>query len=183
MTRRSMSVGVRFLALAALVAVDACASPDHIITLEDPEEAQEFQESLDQYATSVEHLLQDTQKGQNVSEFSMGMLSYNILMTVSSSDKSLHDYFNSGGQDIQDYLKTRFQDHPDEEIATLDKMSDRGTYPLRSSARYTLEALTHIPDAHDPPSVQQQSRAELALALERTKSYLSEAAEEVRTSK
>jgi len=183
MTRRSIAVGVRFLALAALVALDACASPDHIITLDDPEEAQEFQQSLGQYATSVDQMLQDTQKGQNVSEFSMGMLSYNILMTVSSTDKSLHDYFNSGGQDIQDYLKTRFQDHPEQELEALDRMSARGTYPLRSSARYTLEALTHIPDAHDPPAVQQQSRAELAVALERTKSSLTEAAEEVRASK
>ncbi len=183
MTRRSITIGVRFLALAALVALDACASPDHIITLDDPEEAQEFQESLGQYATSVDQMLQDTQKGQNVSEFSMGMLSYNILMTVSSTDKSLHDYFNSGGQDIQDYLKTRFQNHPEQELEALDKMSGRGTYPLRSSARYTLEALTHIPDAHDPPAVQQQSRAELAVALERTKSSLTEAAEEVRVSK
>ena len=180
MIDRSFMVGARSLAFVALFAVGACASPDRTIALDDPEEAEDFQRSLDQYASSLDHMLKETQQGENVSSFSLGMLSYNILTTVSSSDKYLHDYFNAGGQDVQAYLKTRFQDQPDEEIAALDRMGDQDSSPLRVSARYTLEALTHIPNSSDPPAVQQRSREELAVALKRTETSLNEAAGEVR---
>lgn len=180
MIRRCKAAGPRLIAAAVLFTVSACASPDRTIALDDPDEAEEFQHSLDQYASSVEHMLKETQQGENVSSFSLGMLSYNILTTVSSSDKYLRDYFNSGGQDVQSYLKTRFQDRPEEEIAALDRMGDQDTSPLRVSARYTLEALTHIPNSSDPPAVQARSREELAVALKRTEMSLNEAAGEVR---
>lgn len=175
---KSLAIGARPLTVLAVLAVGACQSPDRVITMDDPEEAEDFQRSLDQYATSVDGLLQEAQKGKNVSSFSLGMLSYNILVTVSASDKNLRDYFNADGQDVQDYLKTRFQDHPEQEIAALDRMKDGSA--LRTSARYTLEALTHLPNSGDSPAAQQRCREALAVALKHTENSLIQAASEVR---
>jgi hypothetical protein len=179
MTRRSYTIGVRCIAITALLAVGACESPSRTASLDDDDDAAELHQSLDEYAASIQSLLQETQEGQNISSFSLGMLSYDILTTVSSADKTLYDYFTAGGQDVQGYLKKRFQTQPELELAALDEMNPEGSSPLRSSARYTLEALTHIPNSVDPPAVQQRSREELANALKRTEVSLSLAAEKI----
>ena len=170
-----ISAGARPLAVTALLALTACQSPEPI-AMDDPDEVAEFQESLGQYAVSVDDMLKETRQGENVSGFSLGMLSYNILTTVSSSDPHLHEYFCANGQGVEAYLKTRFQAQPQLELAALDQMRAENNTALRTSARYTLEALTHIPRSSDPPDVQKRQREELADALKHTESSLTEAA-------
>ncbi|GEM_PF-5175014 len=180
MVGRSFIGGVRFCAVAMLVAVTACSSPSRMITLEDHDEALEFQKSLQDYSGSVSDMLRDAQHGKAISDFSMGMLAYDILSTVSSADSGLYAHFTAGGIDIEDYLKTRFQNNPDREIAALDKISGEGSPSLRAVARNTLDALAHIPDSHDPPATQRQNREQLENALANTKSALDRAATEVK---
>ncbi len=178
MFRESLTASARPLAIAALFALGACQSPTPPAALEDqdPEEVEELHRSLGEYASTVDGLLQETRQGENVSSFALGMLSYSILTTVSSSDRHLYEYFCADGQGVEGYLKTRFQPHPQLELAALDQMRSEGNTALRTSARYTLEALTHIPHSNDPPDVQQRKRDELAAALKHTETSLNEAA-------
>lgn len=179
MIDRWFAAGVRLLAVGTLVALAACGTPSRPITLEDRDDALEFQQMLKDSSNSVDELLRDTKRGKSISEFSAGMLAFDILTTVSSVDSGLHDYFTAGGKDIEDYLKTRFQDHPDDEIAALAKMSDEGHPTLRAAARYTLEMLAHVPDSHDTPAMQKTNRQQLENALEETKSALDKAAGDI----
>jgi hypothetical protein len=178
MFSESLAASARPLAVIALFALGACQSPERPVALEDqdPEEVEEFHRSLGEYANTVDDLLKETRQGQNVSSFSLGMLSYGILTTVSASDRHLYDYFCANGQGVDAYLKTRFQDHPQLELAALDQMRNEGNSALRTSARYTLEALTHIPQSNEPPDVQQRKREALAVALKHTETSLNEAA-------
>lgn len=181
MMRRSFSVGLRLLVLATLATVSGCGSPNHPIVLENQEDAQDFRDFLKSYLSSIDDMRRRTQKGENVSEFSSGMLAFNILTTLSSADEDLRAYITADGQDVRDYLKTRFQDHPEKEIEAMDRMSGRGSWALRSSARYTLEMLTHIPDSSETAYEQQKTREELAETLDRLNATLHETDDEVRT--
>jgi len=179
MIGRWVLTGARMAAVVMLAALAACAMPSRTITLEDRDDALEFKQSLEDYSGSVGGMIRDTQHGKAISDFSMGMLAYDILTTVSSVDSDLHGYFTAGGRDIESYLRTRFQAKPEEEIAAIDKMSGQGSPTLRSIARNTLDALAHIPDSHDPPAIQRTDREELEKALLQTKAALDKAAREV----
>ena len=180
MIERLFTVGLRFCAVAMLLAVAACSSSSRMITLEDRDEALEFQKSLQDYSGSVNDLLRDTRHGKAISDFTVGMLAYDILTTVSSADSGLYAHFTAGGIDIEDYLKTKFQTNPDGEIAAMDKIGGEGSPTLRAVARHTLDALAHIPDSHDPPALQRQNREQLENALQNAKSALDTAAQEVK---
>lgn len=177
---RPFAFGVRLLAMVALATVAACAPSNHPVRLENREDAEDFHHTLESYISTIDTLIEKTRKGQNISDFSMGMLTYSVLTTLSSADKGLRAYITSGGQDVQGYLKTRFQNQPQREVDALDRMSADDSSPLLSSARYMLEALAHVPDAGDPPDAQQQSRDQMADALEHAKDSLVETAEEIR---
>jgi len=179
MIGRSVLAVARSVAVVMIAALAACAMPSRTIKLEDRDDALEFRQSLEDYSGSVSGMIRDTQHGKAISDFSMGMLAYDILATVSSVDSGLHGYFTAGGQDIESYLRTRFQARPAEEISALDKMNGQGSPTLRSVARNTLDALAHIPDSHDPPAVQRINREQLEKALVQTKAALDKAAQEV----
>jgi hypothetical protein len=178
--RRSFCVGLRLLVLASLTVLGGCGgAARHPIVLENQEDAEDFHNFLASYVTAVDDMLKRTRKGENVSDFSAGMLAFNILTTLSSADGDLRAHFTAGGQDVRDYLKTRFQDHPEDEIATLDRMREEGSWALRSSARYTLEMLTHVPESSDSAYDQKIAREELAESLERLEGTLRETDEAV----
>ena len=179
MIDRWFAAGVRLLAAGALAALAACGTPSRPIMLEDRDDALEFQQMLKDSSNSVDELIRDTKRGKSISEFSAGMLAFDILTTVSSVDPGLHDYFTADGRDIESYLRSRFQDHPDDEIANLAKMSAEGNPTLRTAARYTLEILAHVPDSHDSPAVQKANALQLDNALQQTKAALDKAAGEV----
>ena len=179
MIERGLVAGIRVMAVAMLAMLAACGTPSRPITLEDRDDALEFQQMLRDSSNSATELLRDSQRGKSISEFSAGMLAFDILTTTSSVDPGLHDYFTADGKDIEGYLKTRFQDHPEDEIATLAKMSGEGHPTLRVAARYTLEMLAHIPDSHDSPAVQRANRQVLENALQQVKSSLDKAADDI----
>ena len=179
MIDRGFVAGVRSIAVVLLIALAACGTP-RTITLDDRDDAIEFRKSLEDYARSTGDLLRDMRHGKAVSDFSMGMLTYDILTTVSAVDSGLYGYFTADGQDIEDYLKTRFQAKPEEELAALDKLGGQGSPTLRAVARHTLDALAHLPDSHDLPAAQKADRALLENALQQAKAALDKAALEVR---
>lgn len=179
--RRSIFIGLRLLVLATLTTLGGCGGAvQHPIVLENPEDVEDFHNFLTSYMSAVQDMLKRTRKGENVSEFSTGMLAFNILTTLSSADDDLRAHITEGGQDVRDYLKTRFQDHPEKEIETMDRMSGRGFWALRSSARYALEMLTRIPNSSDSAYDQQRTREDLAETLERLNATLFETNEQVR---
>lgn len=180
MTRRSVSVGIRLFLIATLTALSACnGAAHHPIVLENQEDAEDFHNFLVSYLKSVDDMLHQVRKGETISDFSAGMLAYNILTTLSSADDELHAHITEGGQDVQAYLRTRFQNHPEAEITAIGEMSQYGASPLRASARYTLEMLTYVPNANDPASLQQQDRDQLTRSLEKLKSALAETDKDV----
>lgn len=180
MIRRSLSVGLRLLLLGTLTALCACnGAAHHPIVLENQEDAEDFHNFLVSYRKSVDDMLHQVRKGDTISDFSAGMLAYNILTTLSSADDDLHAYITAGGQDVQAYLRTRFQDDPEKEIAAMAAINEQAASPLRASARYTLEMLTYVPNSSDPLTLQRQNREQLATALEKLKSSLAETDEEV----
>jgi len=180
MVRRSVSVGLRLFLLATLTTLSACnGASHHPIVLENQEDAEDFHNFLVSYLKSVDDMLHQVRKGDTISDFSAGMLAYNILTTLSSADGELHAHITEGGQDVQAYLRTRFQDDPEKEISAIAEINHKEASPLRSSARYTLEMLTYVPNTSDPLALQQQNRDQLATALEKLKSSLAETDEEV----
>lgn len=178
---RPLAVGARLLAMIALATVAACTPSSHPITLQNREDAEDFHQQLETYINTIDGLVAKARGGQDISDFSMGMLTYSVLTTLSSANRPLRTYITSGGQDVQGYLKTRFQDQPQREVEALDKMSAEDSSPSLSSARYMLEALSHVPAANDPPDAQQRSRDQMADALERARDAMAEAAEDIRT--
>ena len=180
MIRRSVSVGLRLFLIATLTTLGACnGAAHHPIVLENQEDAEDFHNFLVSYLKSVDDMLHQVRKGETISDFSAGMLAYNILTTLSSADDELHAHITAGGQDVQAYLRTRFQDDPEQEIAAIAAINEHGASPLRSSARYTLEMLTYVPNGNDPISLQMQNREQLGTALEKLKSALAETDEEI----
>jgi hypothetical protein len=177
---RPFITGARLLAIIALATVAACTPSSHPITLENREDAEDFHQTLESYINTIDGLIEKTRKGDNISDFSMGMLTYSILTTLSSADGTLRSYITSGGQDVQGYLKTRFQDQPQQEVDALGKLSAGNSSPSLSSARYMLEALSHVPDAGDAPDAQQRSRDRMADSLERARDALTETAADIR---
>jgi hypothetical protein len=180
MIRRPLIVGVRLLAMVSLAPLAACMPSSHPITLENREDAEDFHQTLESYINTLDTLIQKTRKGDNISDFSMGMLTYSILTTLSAADGDLRSYITSGGQDVQGYLKTRFQDQPQQEVEALDRMNAKNPSPLLAGARDMLEALSHVPDSGDPPDTQKQSRDQLADALGRAREALAETAAQIR---
>jgi hypothetical protein len=181
MIRRSISVGLRLLIIATLTTLSACnGAARHPIILENQEDAEDFHNFLVSYLKTVDDMLHQVRKGETISDFSAGMLAYNILTTLSSADDELHAHITAGGQDVQAYLRTRFQDDPDKEIAAIAAINQHGASPLRSSARYALEMLTYVPNTSDPISLQQQNRDQLGTALEKLKSSLAETDKEIK---
>jgi len=182
MIRRSVSVGLRLVLLATLTTLGACdGASHHPIILENQEDAEDFHNFLVAYLKSVDDMLHQVRKGDTISDFSAGMLAYNILTTLSSADEELRAHITAGGQDVQAYLRTRFQEDPDKEIAAIAKINEREASPLLSSARYTLEMLTYVPNTSDPLTVQEQNREQMFTALEKLKSSLAETDKEVHT--
>ncbi len=103
---------------------------------------------------------------------------YDVLTELSSQDDELYDYFNNDDINLQVYLKTRFHDHPLDEIAALDRLAKQGRPTLRLSARYALETLRHIPNSDEPAETQSRDRRELADALTTLRDLLAKSARE-----
>jgi len=170
---------VSALITVSLAVASGCAPPRYVPVFESAEEAEDFRQTLLANSRAVEQMLQKTEAGENVSNFSLGWLVYNILTLVSGRDEELYRRFDGGGRDVQIYLKTQFRTQPEQEIAALDALLAEEETALRLTARSALDALRHIPDPKDPPEAQKRDRAELAEALRLLQDSLQRAASEV----
>jgi hypothetical protein len=108
--------------------------------------------------TRVSDFIRQTEEGHNVSQFSLGWFIDTLLIDIASRDEELFRHFHRDGLMMSSYLQTTFQNHPDQEIATLDRMAQQGDQTLRLVARHALGALTHIPNSRDPQEVQAADR-------------------------
>ncbi|SEH44851.1 hypothetical protein [Magnetospirillum fulvum] len=108
--------------------------------------------------SSVSDFIRQTETGHNVSQFSLGWFIDTLLIDIASRDEELFRYFHRDGLLMSSYLQTTFQSHPREEIATLLRMADDGNQTLRLAACHALGALLYIPNAKDPPAVQDNDR-------------------------
>jgi hypothetical protein len=156
------------LLLACLLPGVSCVPQHPPKAFETPEDVKEFQDLMQSNVQVLTNYLQKTQQGQNVSEFTLGWLVYNILSTVAGHDQGLYDFFNLRNSDLQIYLRTTFRQAPERQIEALDALRAQQDTPFRATARFALESLRHIPDSHDPPEVQRKDRQDLAEALIQT---------------
>lgn len=108
--------------------------------------------------TRVSEFIRQTEAGRNVSQFSLGWFIDTLLIDIASRDEELSRHFHRDGLMMSSYLQTTFQSHPEQEIATLDKMAQERNRTLRLVARHALAALTHIPNGRDPQAVQAADR-------------------------
>ncbi|WP_155801818.1 hypothetical protein [Magnetospirillum molischianum] len=108
--------------------------------------------------TSVSEFIRQTEAGQNVSQFSLGWFIDTLLIDIAARDEELFRYFHRDGLLMSSYLQTTFQSHPEQEIATIDRMAQQGNTTLRLAARHALGALLHIPNTKDSPDVQENDR-------------------------
>jgi len=107
---------------------------------------------------SVSEFIRQTESGRNVSQFSLGWFIDTLLIDIASRDEELFHHFHRGGLMMSSYLQTTFQNHPEQEIATLDRMAQEKNQTLRLAARHALGALMHIPNTKDSASVQANDR-------------------------
>jgi len=108
--------------------------------------------------SSVSDFIRQTETGHNVSSFSLGWFIDTLLIDIASRDEDLFHFFHRDGLMMSSYLQTTFQGHPREEIAALLRMADDGNQTLRLAACHALGALLYIPNAKDPPAVQDNDR-------------------------
>ncbi len=142
------------------------------------EDTAEFRDTVAVETKTIAAMIADTKAGKNVSEFRLGMFSMNLLNQLADRDPGLGVYFHRDGRMMQSYLTDVFQYHSDEEMAHVAALAEDGKHATRQSARYTLEALRHIPKPSDPPQAQAEDRTALADALTELNTNLAKAVRE-----
>ncbi len=167
--------------LAIVVGIAACGPQQPPSATATPEEISneriEFQQDIMADVDKIDTFIQKTQRGANLSEFTLGWFTMILLNELSSQDAGLFAHFHADGMNVEYYLRHPFQKHPRDEIAALDTLAkDGGNPPARLAARHALEALTLIPDAKDPPNIQAQARKDLVVTLGHLKVALEKAA-------
>jgi len=125
--------------------------------------------------------LDQTRKGENLSEFTLGWFVVGVLGDLGKQDAEMAEYLHRDGRFVESYLINVFQYNAAHEVAAFDAMAAKGHRNLRLAAREALEVLRHIPDTDDDPQAQGKDRAELALALSRLRDRMSAATTEVAT--
>lgn len=149
------------IALAALMSLSLLACAD---APPDPDgDEPSFEIVYD--VSGVSDFIRQTETGHNVSAFSLGWFIDTLLIDIASRDRDLFRFFHRDGQMMSSYLQTTFQSHPREEIAALMRMADENNHTLRLAACHALGALLYIPNAKDPPAVQDNDRRLLLAEL------------------
>jgi hypothetical protein len=178
--RRVFAIAASFFWLGALL---ACTSPPRPqSTPLSAEDRAEFGRQMTVDAAKAKDYLQQTQKGRNLSEFTLGWFVYGVLTEVSAQDTRLYDHFAANGGDVQQYLKKTFNNQPEREISAVGAMTKQGDPLPPLIARNALEALRHIPNSREAEEIQTRDRNDLARALTGLESCLRQAADELAAS-
>lgn len=156
-----------------IACMGGCASePERMEGYVSQNEREEFQQEILADIDKVDTFILKTNRGVNLSEFSLGWFAMILLNELSAQDQELFDYIHTDGRSVEAYLRTVFQNDPKSEVAYIGVMSLHGKRPIRLSARFTLEMLTTIPDAKDAPALQAKSRKDLAAVLNKLRAAL-----------
>lgn len=142
------------------------------------DEQNDFRDDLLSDIDKIDTFLQKTQRGNNPSEFTLGWFVMILLNELSSQDQALFDHLHANGMNVELYLRGPFQSNPQREIAALEALAHTGNRNIRMAARWSLEALAHIPESKDSAETQALARKDLAAALGRLKGTLMRVAAE-----
>jgi len=143
------------------------------------EEREEFLTEILADLDKVDTFLHKTQRGVNLSEFSLGWFAMILLNELCSQDQELFDHIHADGRNVEGYLRTVFQNAPTTEIVIMGALARKGNRAVRLAARHTLEMLITIPDSKEPAGLQAQSRKGLIAALTDLKTSLTQLAAEM----
>ncbi|RAU20978.1 hypothetical protein CU669_15425 [Paramagnetospirillum kuznetsovii] len=147
------------------------------------DEREEFQQEILSDIEKVDTFLQKTQRGVNLSEFTLGWFAMILINELCAQDQDLYDHVHAEGRNVELYLRGPFQANPKGEIATLAILARKSNAPIRLAARHALQSLTTIPDSRDSAERQERSRADLYAALTKLKLELTRVAKEAMATK
>ncbi len=166
------------IAMAAVLALTAaCAGSPPSPTHESADELAEFQQEISVDIDKVDIFLQKTQRGVNLSDFTLGWFTMILLNELCTQDQELFDHLHVDGMNVELYLRNAFQANPQREIAFIDAMARKTNSPIRLAARHALEMLTRIPNAADSSEIQAQARKDLAATLAKLETVLTQVAD------
>ena len=142
---------------------------------DDPDRA--FRDSLGNSVKVASDLLDQTEKGKNVTEISLGMFVSKLLGTLSSRDKVIAGHIYAQGRFTESYLIDVFQNHANDEVDYFTHLSQTSKDPqearLSAAVALALDCLRHIPDSSEAATVQARDRGDLGRSLSALKSQLS----------
>lgn len=137
-----------------------------------------FSKAMQDSAGRVQALLQETDQGGNVSEFSMGLFALRLLNRLAGQDAGLAQHIHADQRSTEEYLSDVFRTHPTDEVLAMQALARTGHPTLRLAAEHVLEALLHIPSHDDSATTQSADRQRLAAELAALESLLQQAAAE-----
>ncbi|MGE5504463.1 MAG: hypothetical protein ACM31L_08580 [Actinomycetota bacterium] len=154
--------------MTAAILLAAVSGPAGAGMLADPQQCRAGTPAPTELATLARKaavLAERARSGENLSQVTVGWYVADLLAELADRDADLARQLRPDGRLVVDYLVTRFQSRPKDEIRAVETLAAAGNRPLRLAARYALEALRHIPDDDDPPPSQAEDRDDLAAAL------------------
>lgn len=176
--------------MATVVALAAaCTTPPAVPTPAAPasapsppgqsaDERAEFQQEILSDLDKVGVFLQKTDRGVDLTGFSLGWFSMVLLTELSSCDQELYDRLHADGMNVELYLRNTFKADPIGQIAIMNDMAARTGSPIQRAARDVLLMLTKIPNTSDSPETQAAARQNLAAALRQLQATLTRVAED-----
>jgi hypothetical protein len=162
-----------------LALLTGCANHGASPREDDAEIRQEFRQDMMDDALTAEKLLNQTRRGVDLSQMTLGWFVYDLLSELSSQDQVLYDHFYQSSGGVEGYLRTTFQNNPVQEIDRVSDLAKTGYPTRRLAARYALEVLRHVPDSSDPAATREADRRELASALATLGTLLQRTADEM----
>ena len=176
--------------MATVVALAAaCTTPPAVPTPAAPasapsppgqsaDERAEFQQEILSDLDKVGVFLQKTDRGVDLTGFSLGWFSMVLLTELSSCDQELYDRLHADGMNVELYLRNTFKADPIGQIAIMNDMAARTGSPIQRAARDVLLMLTKSPNTADSPETQAAARQNLAAALRQLQATLTRVAED-----
>lgn len=166
------------VALAAMLA--ACShtppSPSQPIDQKSAQDISDdeadFRDTLSTSLTSIDSFNEQTERGKNLSDYTLGLFASSLLATLSGQDSGVAAHIFDKGRLTDGYLSDVFQYHPTDEISFFETLKTPARPHLHLAVARTLEVLQYIPDPKTTPETQAETRAELLNALAGLKTEL-----------
>ena len=162
--------------VAAAFMLAACSAAPPPPSPPSPQEISEdeadFRDSLSASLMSIDTFMDQTAKGKNLSDYTLGLFASSLLATLSGQDTNVSHHIFDKGRLTEGYLSDVFQYHPADEIAFFENLQTPSKPPLHLALARTLEVLQYIPDPKSDLDTQAETRADLLNALSGLKTEL-----------